>query len=148
MQIRARLSPEQAHLISLLDHGLLALSLALEAPIPPPANRTDKEYRIELSGADARRFELLSAHWGLSRAALVRAALQAAADSHLRPAHILRRNTVLAAIRKGAHIRRTTEARTHNQAAEVFDAAGASLGFLSVGTLRSLRSVKSHGTAA
>lgn len=148
MQIRARLAPEQARLISLLDHGLLALSLAIDAPTPPPAPRAGKEYRIDLSGNDAERFELLCTHWKLSRAALVRAALQAADKSQLRPAYILDRGAVLAAIRGGAHIRRTTEARTHNQAAQVFDATGASLGFLSVGTLRSLRSVKAHDAAA
>jgi hypothetical protein len=139
MILRVRLPQALANSLSLLDHGLLALSLSVDPPEVPPPVADASEYRVEIVGPDATLFQTLKDHWHLTNAALVRAALVVAGTSHFTPAKLLPRSDVLAILRDHGHLKRTPAARAHKVAAEAFDAAGASRGFVTRNTITSLR---------
>lgn len=137
--VRVRLNHELATNRSLLDHGLLCLIARTDRPVVPNGNAKDPEYRLALRPVDHDRLAALQNFWGLSTAAVIRAALLAASAGHLNPARLMNKFETIQLLKTGGHARRTAAARAHKVAAELFNHEGESVGFITTGTLQSLR---------
>ena len=140
MKVRVRLTEKNVTYLSNLTHGLHLIRDKTIVQTNWTCSKSFKHQKtIELGRDDASIVMDLIATTGLSMAAIIRAALDAAAKhSTLLPAPILSRPDALAALRAGGKLRRTSDAARYNQAAELFDADGTSLGFLAANVLASI----------